>query len=58
LRAQLAVLNAGYLAGGVLVLAGLLALVAVVSRHADALLELTLAGRFGPARPAGVRWAP
>jgi len=54
---RLAVLNAGYLAGGVLVLAGLLALLAVVSRHADALFELTIAGRFGPARPTGVRWA-
>ncbi len=41
---QLGVFNAGFLSGGVLVIVSLVLLLAIVSRHADAVFERKLAG--------------
>ena len=46
---QLGVFNAGYISGGALVIISLLCMLAVVSKHADVIFELKLAGQIGPA---------
>jgi hypothetical protein len=48
---QLGVFNAGFLSGGVLVIVSLVLLLAIVSRHADAVFERKLAGKPSPAAP-------
>jgi hypothetical protein len=50
--AQLGVFNAGFLTGGVLVIVSLVLLLAILSRHADAVFERKLAGKpSGSAKP-------
>mmetsp|Transcript_74046 Transcript_74046/g.197396 ORF Transcript_74046/g.197396 Transcript_74046/m.197396 type:complete len:447 (-) Transcript_74046:170-1510(-) len=43
---QLGVFNAGYVSGGVLIIVSLLVLLAVVSKHADVIFEMKLAGKI------------
>ena len=43
---QLGIFNAGYISGGVLVIIALFILLAVVSKHADVIFELKLAGQL------------